>query len=250
MTATSLRKVVFLDTNVLHFVGQYLSRAKERRLFPFGGTGGTAAAAEDHLSGMTERDLARSLGKGLRVVVSLRRDSPRVEYSTASELELLAGRARGRAIEKAAAEGIPYRMWTRLRDKDIGRRLLASDLTQIAAGVDGLGEMLDDAGIDATVSSADRGRDVLAIAKEVMGLVYLGVIDSVIYAEAITAQADQIVSADSYFQKTVQRIREDTSPAGTRARLQERVAVLLSRDPGSITLPNAEPVPGKAGKGH
>ena len=98
MTATSLRNVVYLDTNVLHFVGLYLSRAKERGLFPFGGD---AAAAEEYLSGMTETDLAGSLGKGLRVVISLRRDDPRVEYSTASELELLAGRARGKAIEKA-----------------------------------------------------------------------------------------------------------------------------------------------------
>ena len=107
MTGTTLHNVVFLDTNVLHFVGLYLSLAKERGLFPFGGD---AAVAEEYLSGMTETDLAGSLGKGLRVVMSLRRDNPRVEYSTASELELLAGRAKGKAIEKAAAEGIPDRI--------------------------------------------------------------------------------------------------------------------------------------------
>lgn len=247
MTATSLRRVVFLDTNVLHFVGLYLSRAKEHGLFPFGGD---AAVAEEYLSGMTEADLAGSMGRGLRVVMLLRRDNPRVEYSTASELELLAGRARGKAIEKAAAEGIPDRMWTRLGDKDIGKRLLASDLTRVGAGVDGLGGMLQDAGIDATVSNTERGRDVLAIAREVMGLVYLSVIDSVIYAEAIAAQADQIISADRYLRKTVHRIKDDTSPEGTRARLQERVAVLLSRDPRSVILPDAEPVPSKSGKGH
>lgn len=247
MTATSLRKVVFLDTNVLHFVGLYLSRAKNRGLFPFNGD---AAAAEEFLSGMTEADLARSLGKGLRVVMTLRRDNPRVEYSTVSELELLVGRARGKAIEKAAAEGIPDRMWTRLGDKDIGERLLASDFTQIAEGVDGIGGILQDAGIDATVSNPDRARDVLAIAREVMGLVYFGVIDSVIYAEAIAAQADQVISTDDYLRKTVHHIKEDTSPDGIRARLQERVAVLLSRDSGSVTLPDAEPLPGKGGKGH
>ena len=245
MTATSLRNVVFLDTNVLHFVGLYLSRAKGRGLFPFGGD---EAAAEEYL-GDSQADLAKSLGKGLRIVMSLRRDNPRVEYSTASELELLAGRARGKAIEKAAAEGIPDRMWTRLGEEDIGTRLLASDLTQITGAVDGLGAMFQDAGIDATVSNTDRGRDVLAIAREVMGLVYLSVIDSVIYAEAIAAQADEIISADDYLRKTVHRIKEDTSAEGTGARLQERVAILLSRDSGSVTLPDAKPLPGKGAKG-
>lgn len=247
MKATSLRKVVFLDTNVLHYVGLYLSRAKDHGLFPFGGDD---AAAEEYLEDMTEADLSTPLGKGLRVARSLLRDNPRVEYSTASELELLVGRARGKAIEKAAAERVPDRMWTRLGDKDIGERLLASDLTQIAEGVDRLGGMFQDAGIDATVSNSERGREVLAIAKEVLGLVYLSVIDSVIYAEAIAAQADQIISADDYLRKTVHRIKEDTSPEGTRARLQRRVAVLLSRDPGSVTLPDAEPLPSKGGKGH
>ena len=247
MTATSLRKVVFLDTNVLHFVGLYLSRSKEHGLFPFGGD---EAVAEKHLSSMAEPDLAKSLGKGLRVVMSLRRDDPRVEYSTASELELLAGRAKGKAIEKAATEGVPDRMWSRLGEKDIAERLRASDFTQIAEGVDGLSSMLQDAGIDATVSNTDRGRDVLAIAKEVMGLVYLSVIDSVIYAEAIAAQADQMISADDYLRRTVHRIKKDVSAKGTRARLQERVAVLLSRDPGSVALPDSAPVPSQSGKGH
>ena len=247
MTPTSLRKVVFLDTNVLHFVGLYLSRAKEHGLFPFGGD---EVAAEKHLSSMAEANLAKSLRKGLRVVMSLRRDDPRVEYSTASELELLAGRAKGKAIEKAAAEGVPDRMWSRLGEKDIAERLRASDFTRIAEGVDGLSSMLQDAGIDATVSNTDRGRDVLAIAKEVMGLVYLSVIDSVIYAEAIAAQADQIISADDYLRRTVHRIKKDVSAQGTRARLQERVAVQLSRDPGSVTLPDSAPVPSQSGKGH
>ena len=238
---------MFLDTNVLHYAGLYLARAKDRGLFPFGGDND---AAEEYLSSMTEADLAKSLGKGLRVVMSLRRDNPHVEYSTASELELLAGRATGKAIEKAAAEGIPDRMWSRLGEKGIAERLHASDLTQIAGGVDGLGGMFQDAGIDATVSNTDRARDVLAIAKEVMGLVYLSVIDSVIYAEAIAAQADQIISADDYLRKTINRIKKDTSPEGTQARLQGRVAVLLSRDPESVTLPDAESLPGKGGTGY
>ena len=241
MTATPLRKVVFLDTNVLHYVSLYVSTAKERGLFPFDSD---ATAAAKHLSSMKETHLAKSLGTGLRVVTALRRDDPYVEYSTASELELLAGRVKGHAIEKAAAEGIPDRMWSRLGERAINERLLASDFTRIARGVNRIGEMLEDAGIDATVSNTDGARDVLAIAKEVMGLVYLSVIDSVIYAEAIAAQADQIISADRYLRETIHGIKEDTAADGTRTRLQERVAVVLSRDPGTVTLPDSKEFPG------
>ena len=139
---------------------------------------------------------------------------------------------------------------SRLGEKGIAERLRASDLAKVAGGVDGLGGMFEDAGIDATVSNTAGARDVLAIAKEVMGLVYLSVIDSVIYAEAIAAQADQIISADQYLRETVHGIKEDTSPEGKRTRLQERVAVLLLTDRESVTLPDATNVPGKPSKGH
>ena len=170
--------------------------------------------------------------------------------SSRSELELLAGRAKGKAIEKAAAEGIPDRMWSRLGERGIAERLQHNDFTEVAGGVDELEDMLQEAGIDATVSNTDRARDTLAIAKEVMGLVYLNVMDSVIYADAIAAQAEQIISEDGYFKKTVNDIKRNASPGGTGALLQERVAGLLSRDPDSVTLPDAEGVPGKSGKGH
>ena len=242
MTTRSLRKVVFLDTNVLHYVGLYLSRAKADNLFPFHGDDATAVK---ELNGVADNVLKKGLQKGLRVVKSVKHDNPRVEYSTVSELELLAGRARGKAIEKAAAERIPDRMWSRLGEKDIRERLLANELRQIATSVDDLGEIFREAGIDATVSSSDRGRDVLAIAKEVMSLDYVSVTDSLIYAEAVVAQADQFISGDEYLRKTVKAIKEDGLPSGRGGQLRQYVAAVLSRDLRSVVLPNAEPLPAK-----
>ena len=102
MTTTPLRKVAFLDTNVLHFVGLYLRRARDQGLFPL--VGDDVAAAKRHLSDTIENDaLKSSLNKGLRVVAHLQSKNIRIEYSAVSELELMEGRARGKALEKARA---------------------------------------------------------------------------------------------------------------------------------------------------
>lgn len=240
MTEPFLRKVAFLDTNVLHFVGLYLHQAKDHDLFPLNGE---IAAADGYLNGMTETRFRNSLRKGLNVVAYLLRRDLRVEYSSASELELMAGRARGKAIEIAAAEGIPDRMWTGFYDRQIGERLLDEDLRAIRTRVEALGPVLEEAGIDATIGSGERARDVLEVAKDVTGLVYMSVIDSVIYAGALVAEADQLISDDEYLKTTANRIKSEASLRGARRRLEGRIAAILSREPGTVTFPDATGVP-------
>lgn len=238
MTTTPLRKVAFLDTNVLHFMDLYLRHAKGHDLYPFAGD---VAAAERHLKETIEyASLNRSLNKGLKTVRYLQREHPRVEYSTASELELIAGRAHGKAIERAAAEGIPDRMWTRHFEPDINDRLRATDLTEIRTAVEGLGPLMEEVGIDAAVGSADRLRDALGLAGEIMGLVYMQPIDSVIYAGALVAEADHLISDDSYLKQTVNRLKTERT---ARKRLETITAAVLSREPGSVILPNACGIP-------
>ncbi len=240
MTEITPRKVAFLDTNVLHFIGLYLHQARKHSLFPLDGE---IAAAETHVSNMAEERSRKSLKKGLTVIDYLLREDFRVEYSPASELELMVGRARGKAIESAAAEKIPDRMWTRFFDKEIDDRLLGDDLTEIRNGVERLVPTLEEAGIDVTPGNADRTRDVLELAKDITGLVYLSVIDSLIYAGALVAEAEQLISDDDYLKKTVRRIKNEPSLRRARQRLEERIAAVLSREPGTITLPDAAGIP-------
>ena len=242
MTTTPLRKVAFLDTNVLHFMDLYLRHAKEGGLFPFGGD---PAAAEKHLNATIKyKSLKSSLNKGLNVIEHLRRENCRAEYSSASELELMAGRARGKAIEKAAAEGIPDRMWTRLSESEISDRLIATDLIAIGETVEGFRALLHDADIDTTVGRSDRSRDVLELAKDVMGIVYMSAMDSIIYAGALVAEADHVISYDRYLKETVNRLKTKESLREARWKLESRTAAVLSREPKSITLPNAVDVRG------
>ena len=242
MIKPPLRKVVFLDTNVLHFMDLYLRQAKESRLFPFGSD---PAAARKHLDATTDdASLKCSLNKGLNTIEHLRRtQNCRVEYSAVSELELSAGRARGKAIEKAAAEGIPDRMWTRLFDREISDRLLAKDMIEIGDAIKRLGPLLNDADIEATVGRTDRTPDVLELAKVVATLVYMSPIDSVIYAGALVAGADKVISDDGYLKKTVDRLKTEKSLQEARHRLKTRIAAILSTEPNSITLPDAMGIP-------
>lgn len=238
MTRKSLRKVAFLDTNVLHFLDLYLRCAKDHGLFPFADD---LILAEKHLNASAEYNALRTrLQQGLRTVVFFQRKSIRVEYSAFSELELMAGRAQGKAIVKAATEGIPDRMWSRLTDRDIGDRLLAPDLSGIGEKVKGLRSLLDEAGIDAGVGRTDRTRDVLELAKEVMGLVYMTPDDSMIYAGALVSEADHLISADAYFRNATTRLRTDKF---LRATLKARIVAILSKDAESVILPDAKNVP-------
>lgn len=241
MTEEDRTVVVFLDTNALHFIHLYLTLAEEQRLYPFAPEEAAIAEAKEHLGREHGDELGERLKQGLDIVASLAKPDVRVEYSPVSELELMAGRARGRAMENAAREGIPDRMWTRFHEEEISARLNAADLTDIRARVEGLGSALERAGIPATMSDPGRTRDVLDLAKGIAGLVYLGMADSVIHASALVAGADYLITTDKYFRKTVNRIRTGPKPYDeVRRKLQALIGQITLDRPDDIDLPEAE----------
>ena len=165
MNEEDRRQVVFLDTNALHYMHLYLTHACNEDLYPFCPNDGSADEARQHLRTVASGNLRDSLSKGLEATVDLSTTDSQVEYSPVSELELIAGRARGRAIEKTAREGIPDRMWTRFHGEEISARLNTEDLVEIGTKIASLSTMLDEAGVHATVSDPDRISDVFDLAK-------------------------------------------------------------------------------------
>ena len=188
---------------------------------------------------MKESLKTAALGKGLAAVEILAHPDIRVEYSSISELELMNGRARGKAIENAAKEGVPDRIWNRFDGNEIRARLTTADLANIRTGVEGLGPVLNRAGILATVSDVYRTRDVLDLAKGIIGLVYLGFVDGVIYSSALIAGVDYMITEDKFFRKTDQPHPKWPSSPTTMARQQIKILVgqITLDDVADVTLP-------------
>ena len=240
MTEENRTVVVFLDTNALHFIHLYIW-TKEQGLDPVSTQGDGIAEAKKQTA-KHRGNLEKRLEQGRKIVASLARPDVRVEYSPVSELELMAGMARGRAIEKAASEGVPDRIWTRFHEREISDRLTTADLTDIRTRVEGLGSALEGAGIPATVSDPSRTRDVFDLARDIAGLVYLGMADSVIYASALVAGADYLITRDGYFRKTVNRIRSGQKPYDEIGRKRrDRTARITFEALNDVGLPEAQP---------
>ena len=240
MNEEDRRQVVFLDTNALHYMHLYLMHACSERLYPFCPNNGSADEARQHLRIVASGNLRDSLSKGLEAIVDLSTTDSQVEYSPVSELELIAGRARGRAIEKTAKEGIPDRMWTRFHGEEISARLNTEDLVEIGTKITSLSTLLDEAGVQATVSNPDRVSDVFDLAKRIGSLIYVGFADSVIYASAVVAGADYLMTFDDYLRKTVNRIRTGPRPYDDiKERLRIVVGEILLADAAGVTLPEA-----------
>ena len=237
MNEEDRRRVVFLDTNTLHHMHLYLTHANSESLYPFCPNDGTSDEAKARLRTLTPKKFRESLDKGLEVIADLAASDLQIEYSPVSELELIAGRARGRAIETAAKEGIPDRMWTRFRDEEVGSRLNSKDLAEIGSGIESLSASLEKAGMSVTVNDPGRTRDIFTLARNIGSLVYLGFADSVIYASALIAEADYLMTFDKYLKKTVNRIR--TGSPDVRKRLLTVMERIILVDAKKVTLPLA-----------
>ena len=233
MNEEDRRRVVFLDTNTLHHTHLYLTYASSESLYPFCPNDGTADEAKERLCTLKPKKLRKSLDKGLEVIADLSASDFQVEYSPVSELELIAGRARGRAIETAAKEGIPDRMWAHFRDEEVGSRLNTEDLAEIGSGVESLSASLEKAGMSVTVNDPGRTRDIFNLARNIGSLVYLGFADSVIYASALVAEADYLMTFDEYLKKTVNRIR--TGSPDVRKRLLTVMEKIILVDASKVT---------------
>ena len=54
----------------------------------------------------------------------------------------------------------------------------------------------------------------------------MSVADCMIYAGSLVAEADELISADNYLRKTVNRLRDKSSMKDARLRLQQEVAAI------------------------
>lgn len=232
------RKVAFLDTNALHYMRNYLDYCRKKKLSSDLSDDVDRSAMEAHLDAMTDKALRSSIRNGLKIIAWLVSKDLQVEYSPISELELISGLARGRALLSAAAEGIPDRRWYSFSEDDIWSRVTAEDLESIGGKVKEMSDELDEIGI--LKRSSDDTRDVLELARSLAEVVYLSPCDGIIYASALYVRAEYLITRDSYFKDMVNKIWNSEKPRFHEVRRQvQEIVDRVSLEGSPVQLPSA-----------
>lgn len=223
------RRVVFLDTNTLHYLALFVRYACDNG-FTVDDIGN--GEVSKRIKQEDEEGYRRSLLNGHDVVSFVLHEDAQIEYSHVSMVELLSGRTKGAVIVRLAKEGVPERMWSRIKEEDIRERS-EPDLPDIRKCVNDVTSILDAWDIRFAVCTSMRV-NVLELAVKIVGLVYMSAADSIVYAEAIAAQPDCLVTEDAYLCKTVNLIH---TPSGRNRyqKIREELQPLI----GDYALPRA-----------
>lgn len=202
--SSNVREVVFWDTNTLHYVDVYLQHAKENGLYPYGDP---IDQSETVVKSTTDRNLKTAYENGLAVLAFCRQERLAVSYSPVSELELIVGRAKGKALISAAEENIPERMWSRFQydEKYINRRLTPAILTMTVSHINDFASQLSSLDISVIEGAESGVTETWILARKLLSVMYMSVNDALIYASALLERARYIVTFDYYFRKTINR---------------------------------------------
>ena len=246
--SVAFKKVAFLDTNTLHYIGLYLEYANENMLYPMDAnrTEKDKMAAKERVNTLNETNLQKRLNQGLETVYVLLSNDVQTQYAPVSELELLTGKTKGRAILIAADEGVPERMWSRIQESEIRDRVGRDDMAEIKMKVDGLNTMLEDSGVAVKTDTREgANKEVMDLAKVINGLVYMSSMDSIIYASALVAQSDYLFTTDDYLRETVNNIQSPhakTPYEYIRKQLCQFISKELLINENKLLLPSAHQV--------
>lgn len=232
-------KVAFMDTNVLHYVRLCLSHAKEHSLYPFGKSPlgwQELTASLDTVSPQRRRE---NMQTGVKILQFLEGLRAQIEFSPMSDIELVAGLIRAKALLHAARDGSPHRMFTSMSAIEIAATVSAADMQEVRAEVDQLPELLDRLDITVTRSDPGAGSDTLRVAAQLTRIRYMEPADAVIFVGAILAQADYLITSDRYLRSTANQLlnSRDQPFLSARSQLQTIVANVLNCAPDEVILP-------------
>ncbi|HUU91804.1 MAG TPA: hypothetical protein VM238_11430 [Phycisphaerae bacterium] len=237
--------VIFLDTNVFHYLRLYLGLAEDLRLRPVGKSPkDTGLAIKKKCKGRARADFIKGRDT-LNYLCRRCKDGARVVYAPITCLELMYGLLRGRAIVSLAKEGAPQRMWSRVDEDEILARLLPADYA-VAQDAAGKCEATCAAlGLPMVKADPESMRDVWALAENIVGHVFMQVEDSVVFASALLESADELLTGDHYLRKIASYIgNPGGAPYGQRTyygHLKKQIARLVADTTGERPLHVAFP---------
>lgn len=211
MTDEQFQRLLFLDTNALHYARLYLGFAKQHNLPPFG----TSSDNPDDVIKnryKNRKKIGQSFKTGRKLVDYLLKqcnEGAKIEYSPVTKVELMCGKLRGKAMLNAAEEGIPYRMWNRINEDEILDRLQSDVYEEVWQEMENLDDLFSSAGIDIEETDPERMKSVWLMAQQVLRFVFLDLGDCAVYASALLAEADELITDDGYFRTIVNGIENN-----------------------------------------
>lgn len=238
------RTTVSLDTNILHYIGLVLDYADEQNLSWDANvddeTIGIAAVLTQLETQPTEAAI-RSLKQGGQTLKWLIDEDAEVQYSMLTELELLTGRTRGKAIVHAASEGLPERMWSRFQEREVRERVSLQEIDNLRRGVAALLGRLETSGVSVGQMSEAHSAEVSEMANGICSLVYMDPLDGLIYATCLVTQSTYLFTADRYLRETVNNIvtQADSRYTDICNELHDLMATIIGDGNGGLTLPSA-----------
>jgi len=249
-TPPEFRPTIFLDTNALHYMNTYLQWAKNKKLPPFQ-EGIDFEQARDVLRDHMPNGIANMLLQGAKALSFLQEQVSQHEAaiytSQFAKAEVIFGVLEGQAHARMAHGGFPYRMRQRagILSELVSMYLELKDYQQVIREWDDFLNSLKEKE-NITILYVEGKEDFSQIAKLAEFLqsrIFMDVVDSWMYACALTTQSERVITQDKYFRQVINKLHNPQKDVGWQQLHNELKDLLKTMLPGEPTLPNVEKLP-------
>src|SRR5262249_41901687 len=121
------------------------------------------------------------------------------------------GLLRGQAVLSAANEGIPERYWNRMGASEVLGRLQLPDYNRIEKDTQDIETLFRSAGITLNRTQPGRLQEVWTLSCAILAVLFLEPGDCMIYASALLAGADIILTTDTAFRDIINTVQNARS---------------------------------------
>ena len=204
---------VVLDTNLLHSLRLYLAYADQQGRYPDPDAEWSGEGAQRPAE-LEEKSLREGLIAGGRTFHFLKDNDGELVRCPAVELELLRlgalARAQGNAMRSPLG---PNRVWTRLDEATVNWWLSVETRQSMVEDIEATFDTLAQEGIQVSELRPSESGDAVYLARQMMTVVYMGTLDSIVYAQALVVGAGHLLTRDGPFRRIVNRMHNPEGAA-------------------------------------
>jgi hypothetical protein len=139
-------------------------------------------------------------------------------------------------------------MWNRIDEHEVFHRLSVEAYTETQTDAEGLEELFQAGGIRLIETNPRRMSEVWRLAQLLLGVIFLDVGDSAVYASSLLAEADELLTTDRYLHWIangienpggIQRPEEQAYFHQARTKVVDLVSKAIGIEVSEVRLPKA-----------